>query len=61
MHRRTNGNRHPETAWALCNLSGSSKALGKHAEATRYRREALAIFRVYYRDDHKSLRGSWKA
>ena len=56
MHRRTNGNRHTETAWALCNLAGSSKALGKHAEAAHFLQEALQIFRTHYRDDHKAIR-----
>jgi tetratricopeptide (TPR) repeat protein len=55
MHRRVNGNDHPETGWALLNRGDAFAAQGKHAEAETSFREALTIFRKHYVESHKSI------
>jgi eukaryotic-like serine/threonine-protein kinase len=55
MHRRVNGNDHPQTGWALCNLGFALERQEKYGEAETRLREALTIFRKHFEESHKSI------
>jgi tetratricopeptide (TPR) repeat protein len=55
IHRRLEGNHHPETAWGLSVLGTALRGQQKFVEAEAALREALAIFREYYTPEHRAI------
>jgi tetratricopeptide (TPR) repeat protein len=55
------GPQHPDLAWTLKTLSMSLREQGKYEEAESTAREALAIFRRHYPDDHRYIQLANKA
>lgn len=55
LHRRLQGDHHPETGWGLTVLGLTLRQQMKLAEAESAQREALMIFRRNYDDAHKSV------
>src|SRR5262245_43787599 len=56
MHRRVHGDEHPETGWALRILADAQRQQQKLPEAEASVREALAIFRRQFPEDHANIR-----
>jgi serine/threonine protein kinase/tetratricopeptide (TPR) repeat protein len=50
LHRKLQGEDHPETAWGLNTLANALFYQKKFGEAERYYLEAIAIFRKHHRD-----------
>jgi tetratricopeptide (TPR) repeat protein len=57
LHRKLQGNHHPETAWGLFELGRALGGQRKFEEAEASYDEALAIFRRYYRNSQKPILG----
>ena len=55
MHRRVNGDHHPQTAWAIEIQGVALRETGNLPAAEARLREALAIFRQHYQESHKSI------
>jgi serine/threonine protein kinase/tetratricopeptide (TPR) repeat protein len=55
MHRRVNGKEGLETGWGVLHLGWALEANKKPSKAESAYREALAIFRRYYPDNHRSV------
>ena len=56
MHRRLHSNQHPETGWALRVLADAQQKQQKLEKAEKAVREALAIFRHQFPEDHPNIR-----
>lgn len=55
LHRKVNGDSHPETGWCLFELGLALQEQQKLEEAESCYREALTVFRKQYNDSHKSI------